>query len=373
MKIELIQYAPDANGKLKHVSEVPNGQACNCFCPKCGTSLVAKNNPANKKIHHFAHGHNSACEGALETIIHLLAKEILQESKRLFTPDFHGDFNPRNPDSLFREGELILFDEVRLEEKFHIENEWFIPDAIGVVNGKQIFIEFARTHFIDETKKPKIQASNVACIEVDLSEVGQDKAEIENILHSNCIQKYWIANPKLEAKYQEAQRQAAKKRQLERDQQIDTENQRFEYYKRNSKYRVLKKYNSGFVYCPKRKIVQDELRETDFYKKDEVLRSIIDGKFWNGKIIGKRPNGSWIFIGKKGEQEKIIIYPPQFEFEQASRQKKGKCDFLFGGLIKIRKQLIKNSEIGNCGSCKFFVDNLYYDGQSYIACRFPKL
>ncbi|XAZ82159.1 hypothetical protein A6C57_27915 (plasmid) [Fibrella sp. ES10-3-2-2] len=46
-------YGQLADGDLLHISEVARGDACNCFCPHCQTSLAAKKGKV--KVHHFAH------------------------------------------------------------------------------------------------------------------------------------------------------------------------------------------------------------------------------------------------------------------------------------------------------------------------------
>jgi len=62
-------------GKLVHVSEVDPGFREDCFCPGCGKPLVAKKDAI--KVHHFAHDGDYPCNG--ETILHLLAKQLLKE------------------------------------------------------------------------------------------------------------------------------------------------------------------------------------------------------------------------------------------------------------------------------------------------------
>lgn len=62
-------------GKLVHVSEVDPGLREDCFCPGCGKPLVARKGAI--KVHHFAHDGDHPCNG--ETILHLLAKQLLRE------------------------------------------------------------------------------------------------------------------------------------------------------------------------------------------------------------------------------------------------------------------------------------------------------
>ena len=45
-----------------------------CNCAHCKHPLVAKNNPNNKKITHFAHKSGKECDGAIENLLHFSAK-----------------------------------------------------------------------------------------------------------------------------------------------------------------------------------------------------------------------------------------------------------------------------------------------------------
>ena len=38
-----LTYAVGEKGYLVHIDSVPNGEACGCTCPECGSKLIAKN------------------------------------------------------------------------------------------------------------------------------------------------------------------------------------------------------------------------------------------------------------------------------------------------------------------------------------------
>ena len=78
MKQAYLTYALNAEGKLVHVDSVPNGMACGCFCTYCGEPLQAKQ--GEKRKHHFSHLSGTECEGGVESMLHLLAKEKIQEA-----------------------------------------------------------------------------------------------------------------------------------------------------------------------------------------------------------------------------------------------------------------------------------------------------
>lgn len=66
------------------VDQVESGQACGWVCPECKGKLVARK--GEKNIWHFAHYSLSECESALETSIHLMAKDILSKAQTVRIP-----------------------------------------------------------------------------------------------------------------------------------------------------------------------------------------------------------------------------------------------------------------------------------------------
>ena len=76
-----ITYAINQNGELIYVDNVPNGSECHCVCPGCHEKMVAKNN-GKIRMHHFAHISGTECVNGYETMKHLLAKEIITETRQ---------------------------------------------------------------------------------------------------------------------------------------------------------------------------------------------------------------------------------------------------------------------------------------------------
>ncbi len=77
-------------GKILSIGEMTpqeRGLRCGCVCPSCGKPLLAK---MGKKVRwHFAHsGTENQCNPSLagQTAVHMLAKEILQEAKKIYLP-----------------------------------------------------------------------------------------------------------------------------------------------------------------------------------------------------------------------------------------------------------------------------------------------
>ena len=77
------------DGHIIHISDLEqseHGVKCNCICPKCEGILVAK--LGNKYQWHFAHK-NAECNvaKAQQRGLHLLAEEIIRESRSILVPE----------------------------------------------------------------------------------------------------------------------------------------------------------------------------------------------------------------------------------------------------------------------------------------------
>ena len=97
---------------MVNVDSVPNGKACGCFCTYCGEPLQAKQGA--KRKHHFSHLSGTQCEPAYESMLHLLAKEKIQEafySKDTFIIEFEY--------SSFCNIENCIFEDWRTNEREH--------------------------------------------------------------------------------------------------------------------------------------------------------------------------------------------------------------------------------------------------------------
>lgn len=181
------------DGQLIHISEVESGLNCECYCPSCGERLVAKK--GNMVVHHFAYKANSECAAGYQTSLHLLAKEILAESKTLLIPKVSIDFSKYGTSykqTIISEPKMIDIDRVELELK---QGE-IIPDIIAYCGDKKIYIEIYVTHKIDDFKLEKIKSSGISTIEIDLSQT--DRFISKEILKEELIEKTenktWVFN-----------------------------------------------------------------------------------------------------------------------------------------------------------------------------------
>ncbi|MBB5053460.1 hypothetical protein HNQ36_003451 [Afipia massiliensis] len=157
-------WAIDSNGKMAKISTVANGAKCKCRCPNphCNEYLIAK---TNHQTPHYSHSSNSKCNGGgPETAIHILAKEAIEEHKKLYLIERRASFAGR--EVILSKARLVEFDMVVAE---HRELERIVPDIYVEKAGRNLLIEIAVTHPCDEMKIEKIRARGVPALEIDLS------------------------------------------------------------------------------------------------------------------------------------------------------------------------------------------------------------
>lgn len=191
---------------IHELSVAERGKACHCVCPNCGKPLIAK--MGKKKQWHFAH-EGEACDIAVaqQTALHMLAKEIIEESKRLLFPGISIDqdgfmdavedyrVKARIPQTVeYRKDSVVTCDSVTLERK--LSN--IVPDIIVTVKGRCCLIEIAVTHFVDEEKEKKIREIGLPLFEIDLSGLFNStfsKKELTEEVLYNPNNRTWIFNP----------------------------------------------------------------------------------------------------------------------------------------------------------------------------------
>jgi ssDNA-binding Zn-finger/Zn-ribbon topoisomerase 1 len=181
------------DGKLVDISSVDSGLGCNCVCPSCGQRLVAKKGDFNQ--HHFAHHDRVECEGAVETALHIYAKNILEKHKRIVLPPVYLN----NSDRLIFPPTEVAFDKVVLEKRLNN----IIPDIIVFIRGKPLLIEIAVTHFVDKFKESKILALGYSAIEINVKSLFNTAyhkvfgyRDFEKLLIEETNFKRWVNNLK---------------------------------------------------------------------------------------------------------------------------------------------------------------------------------
>ncbi|NUU44520.1 hypothetical protein [Tardiphaga robiniae] len=186
-------YAIDAAGKIRHISEVERGYACDCTCPACGAMLNARKGPDN--VHHFGHRSFFSCANGPETALHKLAKEIISTERRLLVPEVKAIFGEQS--SLIHQRKLVCFDEV-VEEARHLSQ--LVPDIHAKLDEHHLFVEIYVTHACDELKRENLRANGVAAVEIDLSRLRRDSER--SVVRDAVIEKadrQWLFHPRIDA------------------------------------------------------------------------------------------------------------------------------------------------------------------------------
>lgn len=164
MKHYILQ-AVNAEGKSFYIDDVPNGKKCGCFCAECHGALIAKQ--GNVKAHHFAHASGNDSLKCSQTALHLLAKEIIAEEKRI--PAFvNGNIT------------FVAVDSVEQEKNLGDIK----PDLYAEYNGKPVAIEIFVCHAVDDEKIAKIQNHRLTTFEINLSElVFETREEVKRAIY----------------------------------------------------------------------------------------------------------------------------------------------------------------------------------------------
>ncbi|MCL2328537.1 MAG: hypothetical protein FWC39_08510 [Bacteroidetes bacterium] len=270
--------------KLKHISEVSNGLKCECICPACEKKLIARNG-GTKKIPHFAHYKNPECRYGAQTAVHLLAKEILEKSKKIkippILPTFINTEIEKTNDGFISHGELletkecyINIDKVYLEKKLRHK---FIPDVIIVAKNKQLIVEIAVTHFVGRKKLDKIKKEQISALEIDLSKIENFNSidELEHLIIENIENKEWLYNHYEEIKRDEIFKPINEKK---RDKWL-LESWHKNYYQKPIRYI---KCEDGYRYL----VVDDCPRSNRKYKGRSVAsveKFCVDCEYFQGK------------------------------------------------------------------------------------------
>lgn len=396
MQEKLLTYGLLENKPI-NVLDVKTGLACGCICPGCKKQLIAKNDKDNQRAPHFSHYPGVECFGAYESALHLMAKEVLAASMKIRTPDFHFDYDNTNTDSLYKEGMVIEFESVDIEEvPEEALNREVKPDAIGFIGNSRLFIEFAKTHFVDEGKKEKLKIINVPTVELDISNLILDPEAVRQFLLSETNLIYWIINPKLDKKYEEEQRILVEKRKLIEDQakQLKEEEQlakekkliddkiksdqiakeKYLNFEKDGTHKICPIINGIPKGCPIIKEELEKLKSTKYYGH-EILKQIIDGKFWDGEFYYKHLNILSEDDLKENEIEKPYILIDDVKYYYGDEQKSTDRNpqetenslVFFKGSTFIKETLEFNS---NCGRCSFNVEILEIGNDHFSICSY---
>lgn len=147
--------------KLVHINDVEKGLACNCLCPHCKTQLIARK--GSKRVKHFAHYKFADCNHGSETALHLMAKNIIWQTHKVFVP-----YVPKTEYDFSKNGKVITFDKAVLEKQLSDS----VRGDILLYNGEKCLnVEIKVTHEVDSQKAIELFNLGIPTIEIDLSDL----------------------------------------------------------------------------------------------------------------------------------------------------------------------------------------------------------
>ncbi|RYZ24756.1 MAG: hypothetical protein EOO10_20005 [Chitinophagaceae bacterium] len=376
----------EQNGVLHYIDEVANGIECNCVCSYCKNRLVAKNG-GSRRAHHFAHFAGVECAKAIESAVHKLAKQVLAQTLKLRLPSCSG-FGPYGIQEYIPEA-VIAFEKVATEINFVIAENIIRPDAIGYLNGKDIFIEFRFTHSVSDAKQALIKQANKSCVEIVLNTDLQEPGQMEAFLQDNAEDREWIfhrALQRLIAAHNEREKpkiEEERRKQSERDrrrhlrrvaeekaaaekwakqERLQRENEKRRFEQRERELAEARKKGNLYHHCP---VSADFLLK--FYQtkwgKNNVIDALRGGVWFQRKIFDYWPEKEIdIFV----DNIRYILVPRKEEYDKLAPEQKLYHDYL---LQSVRKYgLLYHREINYCSFCKMFAGK----AQEFIVCRYKK-
>jgi len=175
------------DGKYVHITEVERGLACGAVCIDCTLALEA--HLGKKNLPYFKHKNKSSkCSTSLESIMHKIAKEIINQKKVITLPPVINGSKQIHP------ALKINIDKVELEHKL----ECIIPDILCQVLDKELLIEIKVTNPINTAKRKKIEELGIATIEISLKKelIYKNPIEIADQIINTVENKKWIYNKK---------------------------------------------------------------------------------------------------------------------------------------------------------------------------------
>lgn len=175
------------NEELIHIRDVDRNNKGKYYCPSCKEEMVANKGPKNAM--NFAHK-DTDCGHAKESIIHLLAKEVLLFKKKLFLPELIADIEKIGLTTLIPSCEYFA-DHVHKEKYFGD----FRPDVFMENNDQSIAVEILYKHAVEDDKIIKIQREKLSTVEVDLTSLIDKEftiEDVEKLVISEIVNKEWL-------------------------------------------------------------------------------------------------------------------------------------------------------------------------------------
>jgi hypothetical protein len=164
---------------------------------------VAKHCESGRRAPHFAHAHGADCVSAVETALHLAAKQRIAERGELWFPALTACLEAKDARGLTHKvTKELSAPGIRPLSAVVVESPvaTMRPDLVAQCREfGAVLIEIAVTHFVDDVKLDKISLSGMAAIEVDLSHLRIiDFAQLDALLFAPNTCTRWLYQERLQ-------------------------------------------------------------------------------------------------------------------------------------------------------------------------------
>ncbi|SNT24508.1 hypothetical protein SAMN05421640_2918 [Ekhidna lutea] len=282
VKLENAYQLIDGQQKLVNILDVPNGLACNCTCPACNAQLIAKNNPKNKVRAHFQHYKSLECEHAVETSVHLLAKEVFSELDHYVLPPIYHRFYEK--DEKYRGWGPIIdrFDEIVKPQKIRIKKclieqqvGRFRPDLILICDDRQVHIEIYVTHEVEQAKIDFLKQNEIDAIEIYLKNTDRSitKESLKELLLNDPITE-WINNEQANLRITDIEKVVNK--EIEQEKERRDKEFKIIDHKRKKKKHFERYMNKGRDWI--RNKTDFQIRDLENKHNYSIFKKLQDGK-----------------------------------------------------------------------------------------------
>lgn len=169
-------------GELKHISEVPSGQKCNCICAACLQPFEARK--GTRRRHHFAHVSNYECMYASEVAIYKAIAEALKQSGFLTLPPVMLRFPAWHDPELLQEARRLKIDSAA----FECEPLSYPPLLRVTMQGTplRILLDFDRYYDDDDRVElaEEAKVEDYSLLLISMPKIEQDTEFTPDRLHS---------------------------------------------------------------------------------------------------------------------------------------------------------------------------------------------
>lgn len=195
-------------------------------CSDCKENVVFR--WCKDKVDHFSHQPGSECKSSGMTSLHLMAQQILVQTKQCYLPRSAVKRGLSDWVMVCKEVKGYKADNATMEVRYDSDGLSRIADVVFHKDKYQIVIEVAVAHFCEQEKVQDYRDSKIPSLEIDLSKLKRDisKDDLSVLLtgiggRSSQLSRLfrWIYHPRYEHSEAIAIRQDTERRELKEEKQ----------------------------------------------------------------------------------------------------------------------------------------------------------